>query len=194
MHRFIVFANNTRAFEGLLFIAKHRFANAWFVWRTVGAQCCSAIYSRNVRINVYLAAREFCTGKIALEALTAQIPRRISIHKRGAQQNFNNVRQNPSYFREYRFERRASSGAISELSPNSMQARQASDAGFTSRFGREANSNLIDDGLGSLTRASYQRVRPKIVFATLSENALWGTRELRKKEAFIFKIRSRNNY
>lgn len=94
------------------------------------------------------------------------------IRKRAALQNFNNVKQNPSYFREYRFERRASLGAISELSPNSMQARQASDAGFTSRFGREANSNSIDDGLGSLTKASYQRVRPKTVSATLSENAL----------------------
>lgn len=44
-----------------------------------------------------------------------------------------------------------------------LGASKASDAGFTGRLGREPNSNSIDDGLGSLTRASYQRVRPKPV-------------------------------
>jgi len=51
------------------------------------------------------------------------------------------------------------SNAISKLSPNSTRARRAGRATQVSPagFGRDGNSNSIDDGLGSLTRASYQR-------------------------------------
>lgn len=82
VHRFIVFANNTRAFEGLLFIAIiiHRFVNSWLAYgkpreRNVAA----VIYSRNVCINVYSAAKEFLFSKAPLEALISQISRHISI-------------------------------------------------------------------------------------------------------------------
>lgn len=142
MHRFIAFANNTRAFEGLLFIAKYRFSRIHCVWRTTGAQYCGAIYSRNVRINVYSAAREFCFDKAALEALTAQISRRIFLYVAdGATQNFNNVKQNKI---RYIFMSTApSDGRIKrnfriEPELDASKTTRLSDAGFTGRFDREA--------------------------------------------------------
>jgi len=51
-------------------------------------------------------------------------------------------------------------GAHRTQFPNWARTRRKQDerdAGFTGRLAREANFNSIDDGLGSLTRASYQR-------------------------------------
>lgn len=53
-----------------------------------------------------------------------------------------------------------SSGRIGrnfQIEPRTRCKQGGHDAGFTGRLGREVNSNSIDDGLGSLTRASYQR-------------------------------------
>lgn len=55
---------------------------------------------------------------------------------------------------EDRSERRI--GRNLQIEPE-LGASKAGDADFTGRLGREANSNSIDDGLGSLTRASHQR-------------------------------------